>query len=67
MNVSRRKLLQVLPVAAAQASAQIAESPANANTNLENARRGLQATAQSVRRVELPQSTEPATRFIPRS
>jgi len=66
MKVSRRKLLQVLPVAAAQASAQ-AQPPASADPDLENARRSLQASARAVRQVMLPQATEPASKFIPRS
>jgi hypothetical protein len=68
MNVSRRKLLQVLPAAAAVPLAQEAEAQAPAaDAELEGARQYLRVGAQVVRQVQLPMTTEPATRFIPRS
>ena len=67
MKVSRRKLLQVLPVAAAAPIAAEAQAPATADAELEGARQYLRVGAQVTRQVALPMTTEPATRFIPRS
>ena len=69
MNVSRRKLLQVLPVAAAVplTSDISAQAPASTDAELEGARQYLRVGAQVVRQVALPMATEPASRFIPRS
>lgn len=72
MNVSRRKLVQVLTAAAAAvplANPTEAQAPAapNADTELEGARRYLSVGAQIVRQVPLAVSVEPALRFIPRS
>ena len=71
MKVSRRKLMQVmLPAAAASVplgSEMAAQTPANTDSELENARQYLRVGAQVVRQVALPMSAEPATRFIPRS
>jgi hypothetical protein len=68
MRVSRRKLLQVLPAAAA-VSLQAQEAPATspAAAEMEGARQYIRVGAQMVRQVELPMSTEPASRFVPRS
>ena len=66
MTVSRRRILQVLPVAAAVPMAD-AQAPATADAELEGARQYLRVGAQVVRQVQLPMATEPATRFIPRS
>jgi hypothetical protein len=68
MKVSRRKLLQVLPAAAVPlASEAVAQTPAPPDAELEAARQYLRTGAQVVRQVQLPMTTEPATRFIPRS
>jgi len=68
MNVSRRKLLQVLPVAAAVPLAELdAQAPAAGDAELETARQSLRVSAQIVRQVALPMTVEPATRFMPRN
>jgi len=69
MDVSRRKVLQlVVPAAAATVpigSELAAQTPADAE--LENARQYLRVGVQVVRQVALPMAIEPATRFIPRN
>jgi hypothetical protein len=69
MQVSRRKLLQVLPVAAAVplVPEAVAQAPAAVDAELEGARQYLRVGVQVVRQVQLPMTTEPATRFVPRS
>jgi hypothetical protein len=68
MKVSRRKLLQVLPAAAIPlASEAVAQTPSASDVELEGARQYLKVGAQVVRQVQLPMTTEPATRFVPRS
>ncbi len=66
MNVSRRRVLQVLPVAAAAPLAAQESPAAISNADIEAVRASLRGAAQVVRQVELPQSTEPAVRFVPR-
>jgi len=68
MNVSRRKLLQVLPVAAAVPLAELdAQAPAAGDVELAAAHQSLLLSAQIVRQVPLPMTVEPATRFMPRN
>jgi hypothetical protein len=67
-NVSRRKILQALPLAAAPLGLQLtAQAPPTQDADLEGARQALRVSAQIVRQVPLPMTVEPATRFIPRS
>ena len=65
MNVSRRRMLQVLPAAAA-ASAEGQEAPQQSRED-EEARQRLRTSAQIVRQVALPIATEPAFKFVPRN
>jgi hypothetical protein len=44
-----------------------AQTPAPVDSELEGARQYLRVGSQVVRQVQLPMTTEPATRFIPRS
>jgi hypothetical protein len=67
MSVSRRKLLQAIPVAAATTLEAQAPQPAPVDAELEGARQYQRIAVQTVRRVELPMTTEPATRFVPRN
>lgn len=68
MDVTRRNLLQVLSAATAIAAPVAAQGVAEVTsvTDLDQAKSALIGTAQAVRRVELPQSVEPAFKFIPR-
>ncbi|MEP6961655.1 MAG: hypothetical protein ABI995_06235 [Acidobacteriota bacterium] len=74
MKVSRRKLVQVLSVAAAaplqeslQAQAPPAAPPANADAELEGARQYSRVAVSMLRQVPLPMATAPALKFVPRS
>ena len=73
MKVSRRKLAQTLAAAAATATlaGQAPQQPAppkpEADAELQSARAQLRASAQTVARVPLPMSAEPASRFEPRT
>ncbi len=65
MRVSRRRLLQVLPAAAAL-PAEAQENPQPKPEDIE-ARQRVRVSAQIVRQVELPMATEPAFKFVPRN
>lgn len=76
MKLSRRKLAQSLAAAAAtatltgqaqQAQQQAPPAAPSPDALLQAARAQLGSTAQAVARVDLPMSTEPATRFETRT
>jgi hypothetical protein len=67
MKVSRRRLLQVLPAAAATPLQAQETPPTPADTELESARQYQRIAVQTVRRVELPMAAEPAMKFVPRN
>jgi hypothetical protein len=68
MKVSRRRVLQVLPAAAA-VPAYTQENPQPRASQVtpedEEARQRMRLIAQIVRQVNLPMATEPAFKFIP--
>jgi hypothetical protein len=71
MNVSRRRLVQVLTAVAAGAPAEAQAPPgavsATPDAELEGARQYSRVAVSLVRRVPLDMATEPAMKFTPRS